>query len=145
MALTVKHFQLMEADYGMAKKLRYLLAHLYGFDVEVSCRDFLVQAGEAEQDTWVAIQKAFAQTKGANIRLQQLAEKANLEYQVEQAYEAGRVCAQELLPAQLIARGMELRYSKNPYWQKADVPEQVQQAWSDGFQEYLELTREESW
>lgn len=145
MALTVKHFQLMESDYSMAKKLRYLLAHLYGYDVSVSCRDFLIQAAEAEQDAWLAIQRAYALTKGANIRLQQLAEQAYLEYQTEQAYEAGRVCAQALLPAQLIARGTELRYAKNPYWQNPNYPEAVQQAWSDGFQSYLELMREESW
>ena len=146
MALNAKSFQLIEAKNAQSQRMRFMLAKLYGANLEVDVRGFLLQANDEEMACWLNIQKVFYATKGHNLRLQQLAENARLEHQIEHAYEQGRRFAYTLLPEDVAENGIEWRESKNPYQQTAqDTPDAVKLAWTAGFQNAFEIITAESW
>lgn len=145
MALNAKSFQLIEADLKQAQRMRFMLASLYGANVDVEMRAFLLQANEEEMACWMNIQQAFYSTKGNNLRLKKLADKANIEFHKIKAFEEGRSYAYELHPAQVSSQGVELRESKNPYRNNEAFPDEVRAAWTAGFQSSFEVISGESW
>lgn len=145
MALTARSFQLIEAHNAQAQRLRYMLAKLYGANIDIEMRGFLLQANEEELTCWIGIQQAFYATQGDNLRLKDLAHKAHIEYQCEQAFAEGRHCAYQLAPAEVAERGVQLRETKNPYRHNEAIDPQVTQAWTDGFQNAFEVIAGESW
>jgi len=145
MALNAKSFQLLESNYQAAQRMRFMLASLYGANVDVNMRAFLLQANEEEMACWVNIQKAFYSTKGNNLRLKELADKASLEFFKNKAYEEGRSYAYKLPPEEVSAEGVVLRETKNPYRHNEAFSEEVKNAWSDGFQSSFEVISGESW
>ena len=145
MALNAKSFKLIEAQIVQSQRMRFMLAKLYGAAIEVEMRGFLLQANEEEMACWTDIQKAFYATKGDNLRLKKLAEKASLEYQVLAAFEEGRTFAYNLPAEQVAEEGVALRESKNPYRSDETMPEEVKRAWTAGFQNAFEVISGESW
>lgn len=145
MALNAKSFKLIEAQTPQSQRLRFMLAKLYGADMDVEMRGFLLQADEEEMTCWMDVQRAFYVTKGDNLRLKNLAEKAKIEYQTQQAFEEGRSFAYDMLPALVADKGVTLRESKNPYLKNDSVPPEVAQAWTAGFQNAFEVIAGESW
>ena len=145
MALNAKSFQHIEAQTPQSQRLRFLLAKLYGADIDVDVRGFLLQASEEEVTCWVDVQKAFYVTKGGNLRLKTLADQAKIEYQTKQAFEEGRSFAYDMLPALVADKGVTLRESKNPYINNDAVPPEVAEAWTAGFQNAFEVISGESW
>jgi len=145
MALNAKSFQLIETQSPQSQRMRFMLAKLYGAHMDVDMRGFLLQANEEEMTCWTDIQQAFYVTKGNNFRLKKLAEQANIEFQTQQAFEEGRSCAYDLLPALVADKGVTLRESKNPYLKNDAVPPEVAQAWTAGFKNAFEVISGESW
>ncbi|MDX1352378.1 MAG: hypothetical protein R3254_05145 [Thiomicrorhabdus sp.] len=78
--MNAKSFQLLESDDNQAQRMRFMLASLYGTKVDVDMGAFLLKASEQEMHCWLDIQKAFYSTKGHNLRLKALADKASVEF-----------------------------------------------------------------
>ena len=145
MALNAKSFQLIEADTAQSQRLRFLLATLYGEQIDVDMCGFFMNATEEEITCWLNIQKVFYTTKGDNLRLKGLADNAKLEYQAQKAFEEGRAFAYEMLPNVVAVDGVKLRETKNPYRNNKACPEVVKKAWTEGFQNAFEVISAESW
>jgi len=145
MAMNAKSFKLLESNFTQAQRMRFMLASLYGCNVDVEMRAFLLKANEEELNCWMNIQQAFYSTKGNNLRLKDLAKKAEIEFLKLKAFEEGRSYAYELHPAQVSSQGVKLRESKNPYRHNEAFSEEVREAWSDGFQSSFEVISGESW
>jgi len=145
MALNAKSFQLIEAQTIQSQRLRFMLAKLYGASLDLEMRGFLLQASEEEMRCWTNIQTVFHTTKGDNLRLKQLAEKARIEFQAEQAFEEGKAYAYAMSAEQVAEEGVKLRESANPYTDQDIFSEEVALAWTAGFQNAFEVISGESW
>jgi hypothetical protein len=145
MVLNDAIFTFMKHDYTQSKRMRFWLAQLYGFKVEVDHRAFILQASEIEMDYWCELQQFFHDCKGKHERLKAFADKAYLEYSVEKSFEEGRFVAYQLSLETIVEQGQHLRYADNPYWQNSFYPQSVQQAWSDGFQNAFQIIAVQPW
>lgn len=145
MQLTESQLKLIQAKSTQAKRLRYLLAQLGGENVQADLQGFVLQANATEMQCWLSLQQLAFNSRGQDDTLQQLIEKARLEYQTEQAFEQGRKAAYALPAAEVAEFGQQWRESKNPYLQEGLFAQEVARAWTAGFQSALDIIAGESW
>lgn len=146
MALSVKDFQLIESDYGYAKKIRFTLGHLFGMRSPSCLPELLLQGSENEIEIVLNLLKAFANTKNRNQRLREIAERGWREFELEQVFEEGRQYAIKQPMQMLKDFGLEWRYTKNPYkagTEKADADKA--DAWTNGFKAHFDVACCEAW
>lgn len=145
MALSDAQNIFLKAKNHQSKRLRYLLAMLNGENLKVDLRAFVLQANSEEFECWLAIQKECNASAGLDNELQQIAITGLLEYQIETAFEEGRRFAYSQEASEVAEFGMTWRETKNPYLKNDLTSPEVSRAWTEGFQNALEIIVGESW
>ena len=145
MELNSSQLNLIKTNSNQSKRLKALLANLYGFDVAIDLHTFIQTASESEWQCWLAIQTISYQTGFNSPQLTQLSQEIGLELASERAFEEGRSAAYALPPEQVAEYGLSWRYSKNPYTSQEGVAVEIEQAWKEGFQNAFEVITGESW
>ena len=136
---------LLEAQHPQAKRLRSLLASLYGMAVKVDIETFVKQANDEEMNAWLELQKTVYEERFQDSVLLNYANQAKLELLKDEAFEAGRKFAYALPPEEVVEFGQEWRKSKNPHIENDLSPPEVAEAWTAGFQNALDVIAGESW
>lgn len=153
MSLSVSDFKFLQQDYVLAKRMRFTLAHVFGFRVPSCLPEIIRQANEEELRIWLSLQKVVNETHLQNQRLIELAEHGFQEYRLEEVFAEGRDFARDLGVDKLLEGGLKMRHALNPYslkqltaQNKAEhYSEALQYAWEDGFKSYFETVCPEAW
>ena len=145
MSLSKATTDILNRENTQSKRLRFMLAKLYGANINIELRGFLLQATNEELESWQAIQNLFCQHKGELEELKNLAEKARIEYLTETAFEQGRKYAYSMPPADIAEHGLTWRETKNPHIKDPIALPEIKQAWTAGFQNAFEIISAESW
>jgi acyl transferase domain-containing protein len=143
--LDVNVIKFLQANNNQAKRFRLMLAQLYGAEVSVDVQAFFKQASQQQMQAWLALQQFVFEDQFNDPELTKMAEEAKLEYQSEQAFDEGRKFAYSLPAAELVEYGQEWRKTKNPYLNNDLSREEIAEAWTDGFQNALNVLAGESW
>jgi hypothetical protein len=153
MSLNVNDFQLLQKDYQLSKRMRFTLAHMFGFRVPSFLPEILRHASSDEMQVWLNLQKAVHETHFQNFRLIDLAEQGLREYTLEQTFAEGRDYARDLGVDALLEGGIGMRHDLNPYGlnqlrqkqREEALDEELRDAWDDGFKSYFESVCPEAW
>ncbi|WEJ61853.1 hypothetical protein [Thiomicrorhabdus lithotrophica] len=144
----------------LAVRMRYLLAALQGYRLPWMLAEVLLQSNDSQRELWQRLEEFFVYSKKSsepkakeiNALLNQFASQGWAEFRIEKARLEGVDFARSMDPSLLAEQGQQLQFSENPYREEniigsilEDYNPDVQEAWREGFHNYLCLIREESW
>ena len=157
---TKDEIEFLTSNELLAERMRYLLAALQGYRLPWMLAEVLLQSNDSQRQLWQRLEEFFvfskksseAKAKEMNVLLNQLASQGWSEFRIQKARTEGVDFARSMDPSILAEQGQLLQFSDNPYREESlidsaleDFNEDVQEAWREGFHNYLCLIREESW
>lgn len=158
--LTEDEIEFLTSKELLAERMRYLLAALQGYRLPWMLAEVLLQSNDSQRHLWQRLEEFFVfskkssepKAKEMNVLLNQLASQGWAEFRIQKARSEGVDYARSMDPSELAEHGQQLQFSDNPYNKEncidnalEDFNSDVQEAWREGFHNYLCLIREESW
>jgi len=158
--LTKDEIEFLTSTELLAERMRYMLAALQGYRVSWMLAEVLLQSNDSQRQLWHRLEEFFVfskkssepKAKEVNGLLNELASRGWAEFRIQKARLEGVDYARSMDPSILAEEGQQLQFSDNPYREEniigsalEDFNEEVQEAWREGFHNYLCLIREESW
>ena len=158
--LTQDEIEFLTSKELLAERIRYLLAALQGYRLPWMLAEVLLQSNDSQRQLWHRLEEFFVYSKKSSepnakeigALLNQLASQGRLEFRIQKARSEGVDFARSMDPSILAEHGQQLQFSDNPYREEniivsalEDFNEDIQEAWREGFHNYLCLIREESW
>lgn len=158
--LTKEQIEFLTGKDLLATRMRYLLAALQGYRLPWMLAEVLLQSNDSQRQLWQKLEAFFVyskkfsdpKAKAMHALLNQLASQGWAEFRIEKARLEGVDFARSIEPSMLAEQGQQLQFSENPYREKNVIDKaldgfnpEVEEAWREGFHNYLCLIREESW